>query len=181
MKVLIVYATSEGQTRKIARYMEEVLQNEQHQVVIANANDDPPSPETFDVVFIGASVHVQAYQSAIKHYVKENVIALNHMPSAFFSVSMAVASDIEEEHEEAHNIAIEFLDKTGWFAHETKHIAGALMYTKYNYFKKLLMRMIAKQQDGATDTSQDHEYTDWNAVKTFALNFVNQIKLTKKN
>jgi len=179
MKILIVYATSEGQTRKIARFMEDVLQNEQHQVVIANANDEPPSPETFDAVFIGASVHIQAYQKAVKHYVKENVNALNHMPSAFFSVSMAVASDIEEEHEEAHKIAIDFLDKTGWFAHETKHIAGALKYTKYNYFKKLAMRMIAKSQGSSTNTSEDKEYTSWEDVKAFALNFVNQNELSK--
>jgi len=178
MKILIVYGTTEGQTRKIARYMEEVLQTVNHHVVIANANDEPPSPENFDVVFIGASVHIQAYQSAVKHYVTENLNALNHMPAAFFSVSMAVASDIEEEHEDARSIAINFLDDTGWFAQETKHIAGALKYSKYNYFKRLAMRMIAKKQGSATDTSEDHEYTDWNDVKTFALNFVNQIKLS---
>jgi len=179
MKVLIVYATSEGQTRKIARYMEEVLQSANYQVAVANANDEPPSPETFDIVFIGASVHVHAYQNAIKHYVKENVVALNHMPSAFFSVSMAVASYIKEEHDEAHNIAVEFLDETSWFPHETKHIAGALKYTKYNYFKKMVMRMITKKEGGAIDTSKDHEYTNWGDVKTFALNFANKIELSK--
>jgi len=175
MKILIIYGTVEGQTRKIARFMEDVLQKNKHQVVVADANSEPPSPETFDAVLVGSSIHVQAYQSSVKHYVMENANALNNMPSAFFSVCMAVASDIKEEHEDAHHVAEDFLNETGWYAKETSHIAGALKYTKYNYFKKLAMRMIAKKQSGATDTSQDHEYTDWEAVKNFALNFAKKI------
>jgi menaquinone-dependent protoporphyrinogen oxidase len=46
MKILIVYGTSEGQTRKIARFMENVLQNENHQVVIADSTEDPRCPMT---------------------------------------------------------------------------------------------------------------------------------------
>jgi len=178
MKVLIVYATSEGQTRKIARYMEEVLQNEQHRVVIADASEEPPSSSGFDVVIIGGSIHLQKYQSSLNHYVVENIDYLNKVPSTFFSVSMGAASAIEEEHEEVRKIANGFLRETGWLV-KANHIAGALMYTKYDYFKRLVMRMIAKQQDGETDTSQDHEYTNWGNVKAFVLNFVNQIELSK--
>ncbi|NAY91307.1 protoporphyrinogen oxidase [Muricauda sp. JGD-17] len=175
MRILIIYGTSEGQTRKISRFMEEVLQAEGHQVVIADATEEPPAPDAFDAVLVGSSIHAHKYHSAVKHYVQENLQNLNQMPTAFFSVCMAVAYDIEEEHREAHNIAMEFLDKTGWNTHEVIQIAGALKYTQYDYFKKLVMRMIAKKQGGATDTSSDYEYTDWKAVKTFALRFVENI------
>jgi menaquinone-dependent protoporphyrinogen oxidase len=30
------------------------------------------------------------------------------------------------------------------------------------------MRVIARREDGDTDTSHDHEYTDWQAVEQFA-------------
>ncbi len=174
MKILIIYGTGEGQTRKIARYMEEVLQEENHKVMIADATDEPPLPTNFDAILIGSSIHIHKYQTSVKEYIMENVDELNSMPSAFFSVCMAVASDIEEEHQEVREIAKKFLKHTKWNALEVSHIAGALKYTKYDYFKKLIMRMIAKKQGGDTDTSRDHEYTDWQAVKEFVIGFANK-------
>ncbi|TXN34308.1 protoporphyrinogen oxidase [Flagellimonas hymeniacidonis] len=176
MKILIIYGTSEGQTRKIARFMEDILQDENHKVVIADATEEPLKPDDFDVTLIGSSIHMHKYQSSIYNYVLESIDELNKKPSAFFSVSMAVASNIDEEHEEANTIAEKFLKQTGWEAREINHIAGALKYTQYDYFKRLIMRMIAKKQGGNTDTSQDHEYTDWNAVKAFVLDFVSKIE-----
>lgn len=176
MKILIIYGTSEGQTRKIARFMEDILQDENHKVVIADATEEPPSPSDFDATLIGGSIHMHKYQSSIHNYILENINELNKKPSAFFSVCMAVASDIDEEHEEAHNIAKTFLKQTGLRVREIGHIAGALKYTKYDYFKRLIMRMIAKKQGGDTDTSQDYEYTNWDAVKTFALDFIKKIE-----
>jgi len=84
MKFLIVYGTTEGQTRKIARYMEEVLQGAGHNVTIADASDEPPSPQGFDAILVGASIHIHKYQSAVAHYISRNVAALNKMPGAFF-------------------------------------------------------------------------------------------------
>ncbi|MCB0373087.1 MAG: hypothetical protein KDD31_08775 [Muricauda sp.] len=172
MKVLIIYGSIEGQTRKIARFMEEVLQEENHPTVISNATEDPPSPDKFDVILIGSSIHLHKYNSAVKSYVTNHSDILNSKPSAFFSVCMAVASSIPEEHEEAAKIAQDFLDETGWKTNTVWQIAGALRYTQYDYFKKLTMRMIAKKQGGATDTSKDHEYTDWGKVKRNVLEFV---------
>lgn len=176
MKILIIYGTVEGQSRKIARYMEEVLQNENHQVVIADATEEPPSPEGYDLVIVGSSIHMHKYNNAVKDYIMNQAEVLNVTPSVFYSVCMAVASDIAEEHEEAANIAKSFLKQTGWKPLAVWHVAGALKYTKYDYFKRLIMRMIAKKQGGATDTSQDYEYTDWEEVKHLTIDLVQKIQ-----
>lgn len=172
MKILIIYGTMEGQSRKIARFMEEVLQENGHQVVIADATEEPPAPHGYDLVIVGSSIHLHKYNTAIDHYVKKYVGVLNALPSAFYSVCMAVASDIPEEHQEAAAIANTFLDQAKWQPSTTWHIAGALRYTQYDYFKRLIMRMIAKKEGGSTDTSKDHEYTDWNLVRKQVLTFV---------
>lgn len=177
MKILIIYGTVEGQTRKIARFMEDVLQENGHQVVIANAVEEPPSPNDFEAILIGSSIHVNNYNTLVKEYVRDNIVTLNKKPTAFFSVSMAVASKIEQEHEEVAQIAQEFLKETQWNTKNVWHIAGALKYTKYNYFKKLIMRSIAKKEGGSVDTSKDHEYTDWAKVKEQVLNFANNLKI----
>ncbi len=174
MKILIIYATTEGQTRKIARFMEDVLQESGHQVMIADATDEPPSPAGYDMAIIGASIHMQRYQNAIKHYIAEHVELLNAMPSAFYSVCLAIVSDIEDNREEAEEIAEDFIEYLRWQPIAIEHIAGALQYSKYDYFKKLVMRMIAKKQNRDTDTSQDYEYTDWAAVRDFVVDLVEE-------
>lgn len=171
MKVLIVYGTTEGQTRKIARFMEDVLQDAGHKVAIADASDEPPGPEGYDAVLIGGSIHIHKYQSAVLHYIASHAAVLNNIPGAFFSVCLAVASDIEEEHLEAEKITSDFLLKTGWKPLMTIQFAGALKYTKYDYFKRLIMKMISKREGHITDTSQDYEYTNWDSVRKFVNEF----------
>jgi menaquinone-dependent protoporphyrinogen oxidase len=174
MKLLIVYGTSEGQTRKIARFMEDVLQEASHKVTIADASDDPPAPNDFDAILIGASIHMHKYQSAVADYITRHVSVLNKMHGAFFSVCLAVASDIEEEHLEAEKITKDFLMQTGWKTLMTTQIAGALKYTKYDFFKRLIMKMISKREGRTTDTSQDYEFTDWVAVRKFVTDFLDE-------
>ena len=178
MKFLIVYGTTEGQTRKISRFMEDVLLGAGHSATIADAADDPPDPKDYDGILIGASIHIHKYQSAVAHYITHNTNTLNKMPGAFFSVCLAVASDIEEEHREAEKITRDFLEHTGWRPFMSTQIAGALKYTEYDFFKRLVMKMISKREGRTTDTSKDYEYTDWNAVKKFVLEFADKAVAT---
>lgn len=175
MRFLIIYGTGEGQTRKIARYMEEVLEDAGYKATIADVTEEPPQPHKYDAVLIGSSIHIHRYHDGVKHYISLYKDELNKKPSAFFSVCMAVASQIEKEHEEVHKLAKDFLEGAGWTPTIVWHIAGALKYTQYDYFKRLVMRMIASKQGGATNTDQDHEYTDWEAVKHSVLNFSKNI------
>ena len=172
MKYLIVYATTEGQTRKIAHFIEKCIKELGHTATIADASDNPPPPNEYDAVLIGASIHMHKYQTPVVHYVKRNVAVLNKLPSAFFSVCLAVASDLEEEHKEAEKITAEFLEQAGWKPLMATQIAGALKYLEYDFFKRLVMKMIAKKEGRPTDTSQDYEYTNWDEVKKFVNTFV---------
>ena len=47
-------------------------------------------------------------------------------------------------------------------------MAGALQYREYDFFTRLVMRMIARHHGQSTDTKQDIDYTDWQAVAGFA-------------
>jgi len=179
MKILIVYGTTEGQTRKIARFMEDVLQDAGHKVTIADASDEPPVPGDYDAIVIGGSIHVHKYQSAVTHYITKHVAVLNKMPGAFFSVCLAVASDMEEEHREAEKITSDFLAQTGWKPLFTTQVAGALKYTRYDYFKRLIMKVISKREGRTTDTSQDYEYTNWDAVKKFVIEFADKVSVER--
>lgn len=167
MRLLIVYGTTEGQTAKISSFLKEEAVKLGHQVEICNASNDPPSPQGFDLVLIGGSVHQGKYQSTIRHYVKEHHQSLNQVTSGFFSVSLAAAGTDEEFWEELKEISDDFSEDTGWKPTRVEQVAGALLYSKYDFFKRFIMRLIAKHEGGDTNTSEDYEYTDWSKLKTF--------------
>lgn len=179
MKLLIIYGTTEGQTRKICEYMKDKAADDGHEVSIADATGPDVSPSGFDAVIIGASLHVEKYQSAVTHYVEEHHQTLNKMVSGFLSVSLTVLHDEPEYQKELEDITEKFLDKTGWNPTFVKQVAGALRYTKYSFWKKFIMRMIAQKSGGSTDTSRDAEYTDWNQVKRFLGQIEKQVAKTK--
>jgi menaquinone-dependent protoporphyrinogen oxidase len=61
-----------------------------------------------------------------------------------------------------------FLEETGWRPVETKMVAGALPYSRYNWLKRWMMKRIVRKAGGDTDTARDYEYTDWDDVRAFA-------------
>lgn len=164
MKIMIVYATTEGHTRSIAGFLEEKAEKEGHTVGLFDATVRPPSPEGYDAVIIASSVHMGKYQTAIEHYVREHHQVLNDMPTMFISVSLAAASDNDASWDELKQQTEDFMISTGLKAKHIEYVAGALLYTKYDFFKRFIMRTISKREDRETNTSQDYVYTDWDQV-----------------
>ena len=64
-----------------------------------------------------------------------------------------------------------FFAGTGWQPAITKEVAGALPYTRYNWFIRQVMKRIAAKAGGDTDTTRDYEYTDWPDLRGFAEYF----------
>lgn len=175
--VLIVHATKHGQTQKIAQRMCAALREHGHGVQLVDASRPPEGLDVwrFDVTVVGAPIYASHYPASIARFVQTHREFLLRAPSAFFSVSLAVASHTSEGRAETMLIVERFIEETGWRPARVELIAGALSYTKYNFLIRFIMRRIARKAGGSTDTSRDHEYTDWAAVDRFALEVVDQI------
>ncbi|MBI1287804.1 MAG: protoporphyrinogen oxidase [Flavobacteriales bacterium] len=173
-KLLIIYTTTEGQTAKVVRHLEKCAIANGVEVTAYNAIEYPPSPHGFDMVILAGSVHMMKYQSALVHYATENAKALSERPNAFVSVSMAAAHLTEESASELQEWVGEFEEETGWGPQRIEHVAGALKYVEYNWLKRQVMKQIAKSTGESTDTTQDHEYTDWDALDRFMTEFCHQ-------
>ncbi|MCW9705842.1 flavodoxin domain-containing protein [Fodinibius salsisoli] len=165
MKLLIVYGTTEGQTRKICTFLRDEAKKAGHEVSLNDTTRTVLHPDGFDAIVVGASLHAEKYQSSVKHYIREHSEVLNNMLGVFMSVSLTAAANEPESWEELKTITDEFLKVTGWQPDYVEQVAGALRYSKYNFFKKFIMRMIAQKSGGDTDPSKDYEYTDWEQVK----------------
>jgi len=179
MKLLIVYGTTEGHTRNIAQFLKDEAEKKGINVTLCDASNEPEPPLFFNGVIVCSSIHMQNYQASVSHYIMSYSDKLNVVPSAFCSVSLTAAGDEEKSWEELKTLTTEFLHNTKWAPQFTEYVAGALLYTQYDFFKKYIMRMIAKKAGGDTDTKGDYVYTDWKALSVFVNDFVAEMEKQK--
>jgi menaquinone-dependent protoporphyrinogen oxidase len=177
MNILILFATKEGQTEKIAHFIAGVLRHHGHQATTQLGEHLPKDFDTdqFDAAIIGGSIHMGKYPSYLKKFVTEHRDWLSQVPSAFFTVCMAIHSINEKEQEDARCLGENFVNKTHWQPDLMETFAGAVKYTQYGFITRKIMQRISKKEGGNTDTSHDHEYTDWEAVTRFAEHFINKM------
>ncbi len=167
--LLLVYHSSEGQTAKVAARIAATA-NEAGASVDVSTTDDAPYPGEYDVVILGDSIHAGHHSKGLTKYITGHLEVLNGAQVALFQVSLTSATDDEEHSTMAHRLVQDLLDKTGLDPDMVGLFAGALAYTRYGWFKRHLMRRIARSEGSDTDMSVDHEYTDWEAVDEFARN-----------
>lgn len=173
-QMLIAYATTEGQTRRIATFVADELQRSGQAVDLV----DVASPAVanlspiYAAVILAGSVHAGAHQAALRDFVKRNRDWLSACPTALLSVSLTAALNDDDSRAACRAEAQKFLDDTGLVPGVVLPVAGALPYTQYDWFKRFAMKSIARKRGGDTDTSRDFEYTDWSALAAFAHEFV---------
>lgn len=170
-KILVVYGTTDGHTAKISAVMAETLRALGMTVDVHDASQADCGAGPYDGVIVAAPVRGGRYKAAVVRWVRANLGASSTKPSAFVSVCLGVLQHDAAVDRELKAIVDRFLSATGWQPAATKIVAGALLYTTYNWLVRFFMRRIAAKAGGDTDTTRDYEYTDWNDVRAFATQF----------
>jgi menaquinone-dependent protoporphyrinogen oxidase len=173
VNVLIVYGTSEGQTRKIAAWTATHIRERGHHLEMHDIATLAPDLKlgAFDAFMIAASVHQEHHQETITNFVFAHHELLNTKPSAFISVSLSAA--IEDEKTEAQKYVDRFVSGVGWHPRMTLLLGGALRFTKYDYFQEQFVKFVVmKRRSGDLSPERDHEFTDWNALGDFINRFL---------
>lgn len=178
-RILLLYATTEGQTALIAERIAHKLRDQGHSLEMLPADATQPDldPTAYDGVMIGASIHYGHHPAYLHKLVRRHGSALAARPSAFFSVSLS-AGGPRPKLAAAQRYLDKFMRKTGWQPQLTASFAGALKYSFYGPIKRRVMIVFMTLGGGETDTSRDYEYTDWDAVERFAAEFAQRLKQT---
>lgn len=165
--ILIAYASHYGQTEKIATQLAEHLRQKGHEVALSDARTTQvPAPENYDLVVLGSRVEAGHHATEIRAYVRGNLGALEARPTAFFSVSMAAAGPDQGPDPDGY-LESTFADLR-WRPTRSVAFAGGLPYRRYGWFMRFVMKRISRSAGRTTDTSRNHEMTDWDAVRRFA-------------
>ena len=166
MKLLVAYATSEGQTRKIARHVADRIADAGHGVELLRIDDARGvDPGRFDGAILAASVHVGHYQKALGEFAAQEAGALAAIPTLFLSVSLAAAGHDAEDWRALDRIGEDMWAATGWAPGQVVQVAGAYMPSRYDIFRRFVMRRIVAAKDPGADLDSDIEYTDWPALE----------------
>jgi len=185
--VAVFFATQEGHTREIAERIMLDLRKGGFDVDL----HDVRLPFPFDWKFysaavLAASVHQGNHEKEMIRFVKDHRPELERMPTAFISVTLSEVGAERREATPAEHIQFvadvnkmldTFFEQTEWYPTYVKPVAGALTYSKYNFFIRFIMRRIARKQGAATDTSRDYDYTDWIALDKFIGDLAAEIRI----
>jgi len=179
MKIVILYATREGQTRKVAEHLAAALRGrdvDADVVDIATADGEALPLDGYAAAIVAAPVHYGKHKE-MAPFVRRHRAALESLPCAFLSVSGSQASAenpaVPPEARaraaaSAQNAIEAFFRDTGWRPAHVLPVAGAMLYTQYGFFIRLMIRLIQRSSGIPVDATVDHEYTDWAALDRFA-------------
>lgn len=167
--ILFLYFTREGQTRRICDCMAEALRAQGRTVALLSL-DDPQAAEALrhsGRVVLGASIHYGRLPASLYSFIEKNRTELEARPSAFFCVNLT-ARKAGKNTPEGSAYMRRFLKKTSWRPQKLAVFPGALLYTRYTWYDRLVIRFIMGITGGPTDPTRDVEFTDWDEIRYFA-------------
>ncbi len=179
----VLYATREGHARHVAEHVAAALRARGLAAIVANVADDGRRVvfEELGLVIAIASVHAGKHEPEMVEFGRRHAEALTRLPSAFLSVSLTEAT-VEDrsqpvETRDAANADVQrmmarFFEETGWHPARVLPVAGCVAYTKYGVLERFILKRIVAAKGGPTDTSRDHELTDWEALDQFVRDLV---------
>ena len=168
MKSVIIYASTDGQTKKICEVIKENLLNNTEHMLLPIEKISEFNFDNYDFIIVGASIRYGKHSSKVFDFIKNNSNLLRDKKNAFFSVNV-VARKPGKDTPETNPYIKKFLNKTKWKPDMLGVFAGKVDYPSYNFLNKHIIRFIMFITRGPTDTSQCYEFTNWEKVKEFAL------------
>jgi menaquinone-dependent protoporphyrinogen oxidase len=168
---LIIYSSTDGQTKNICSRIGEFLSNDIPAKIISLSNATKNDIEKYDRVIIGASIRYGKHRKELFEFIETNLDELNKKDNAFFSVNV-VARKSEKNTPETNPYVQKFLLKTSWVPQRLAVFAGKIDYPKYNFFDKQMIRFIMWVTKGPTNIKNTYEFTDWNKVDSFAKELI---------
>ena len=168
-RILILYSTTDGHTRRICERLQRVIEVQGHQVTLVDVEAGPDIDlEPYDKFVIGARIRHGRHSPRVAEFVNRYRKILADRPSAFFSVNI-VARKPRRNRPETNPYVRKFLSQVSWRPTQAAVFAGKLDYPMYGFWDRTIIRFIMWMTRGPTDPTTVVEFTDWRKVDEFGL------------
>ncbi|MEC4727479.1 menaquinone-dependent protoporphyrinogen IX dehydrogenase [Shewanella sp. D64] len=168
-KILIIYSSVHGQTRKICECLQKKFTALGDEVVISNLAESPDLVG-FDKILLGASIRHGKHNPSVYDFITQHRAILDAKITGFFSVSL-VARKPAKNRPETNPYMLAFIEKSEWQPNVLQVFAGNLNYQGYSAVDRNIIRFIMWLTKGPTDAYTNVEYTDWDKVDGFSREF----------
>ena len=166
-KILIIYSTTDGQTKRICQRLMELSKSTNDINLFPIEETEMIDLQSYEKIILGASIRYGKHSPKVFNFVKKNKDILEKKTTAFFTVNV-VARKKEKNTPETNPYMKKFLELSGWKPNKLGVFAGKIDYPTYGFFDKQIIRLIMFITKGPTDTSQTYEFTDWEKVREFS-------------
>lgn len=172
MSVLVAYGTIEGQTGKIARYVQKLIEDAGHQTILFDTSNqiDDVDFDGVDRVILAASVHERRHPKSFEVFVSGHQNQLEKRRLLLLSVSLSAA--FPEGQQEAQSYVDEMKMRTGLESEADVLVAGAVKTKRYDYYATQVVRHVVLRDREFDPTLEEHEFTDWEVLAEKVLAFV---------
>ena len=172
MKILIVFATIEGQTGKIARFVAKEAGDAGHEILLVDAADKATSVsfKGVDKTILAAPVHERRHPKLFELFLAAQHEQLEAQSTLLISVSLKAA--FPDGLEEAGEYITELKMRTGIAPDAEALVAGAVRTTGYDYFSTQVLRHVVLSGRDYGPEDGDQEFTDWPALSATVSKFL---------
>lgn len=164
MKVLILFATIEGQTGKVANFVMQEVRNYDldAEIIDLSKRSVPVSFDGVDAAVLAAPVHERRHPKPFEVFLAASRNDLARLRTLLLSVSLSAA--FPEGHEDAREYVTEMNMRTRFAPDDVAYVAGAVRNRRYDYFAQQIIRHVVLRGKDYNPSDGDHEFTDWNAL-----------------
>lgn len=172
MSVIIAFATIEGQTGKIAQFVEEKVRDLGHDVTVFDAGDKSEDIKLkgADYVILAAPVHERRHPKTFEVFLSAQAKQLAARKTLLLSVSLNAA--FPEGLEEAQEYVDEMKMRTEFEPDVQVLVAGAVRRSGYDYYASQVLRHVVLRGRDVDPNVDVHEFTDWEALAKALSAFV---------
>lgn len=181
MTTLIAFGTVEGQTRKVAEFAAKQLRAAGEETFLFDTSERS-AEQTFDGidrVILAASVHERRHPMPFEVFVASSRDELATRPTLLLSISLKAA--FPEGQQEAQDFADEMKLRTGLIPTNELLVAGAIHSESYDYYASQVLQHVVLAGHEFDLSLRDHEFTDWEEVRSCIAKFVAQDAIGRKD
>lgn len=174
MTVLILFASVEGQTQKIADFVAAEVERAGHETSVVDASDNlaEVSFKDFDTVILAAPVHERRHPPNFELILTVSKADLAARRTLMLSISLGAAFPklMEEAREYLHEMKL----RTGLKPDAEALVAGAVRPSSYGYYESQVLQHAVLRDQDINPNTQEQEFTDWGALAGTIAEFVSQ-------
>jgi len=172
MKLVVLFETGEGQTRKIVDFIADQTRQAGHDVSMVDTSEKLVkfSLGTANKVILAAPVHERRHPKNFEVAISAFTHDLAKRPTLMISVSLKAA--FPEGLEEAQDYLTEMEMRTGFEPTQKALVAGAARTDSYDDFQRQIVQHVALKGREAELREGAKEFTDWDALADTIASFL---------